>query len=66
MYHEYGDAFAVAGTKGGQPTHPAWFHNLMANPDTTIQIGPGNPFPGLLGWLWRLGLDILCVWGYVV
>lgn len=39
MYHEYGDAFVVAGTKGGQPTHPAWFHNLMANPDTTVQIG---------------------------
>lgn len=39
MYHEYGDAIAVSGTKGGQPTHPAWFHNLMANPDTTIQIG---------------------------
>jgi len=39
MYHEYGDAIVVAGTKGGQPTHPAWFHNLMANPDTTIQIG---------------------------
>ncbi len=40
MYHDYGDAIVVAGSKGGQPTHPAWFHNLMANPDTTIQIGP--------------------------
>ncbi len=40
MYHEYGDAIVVAASKGGQPTHPAWFHNLMANPDTTIQIGP--------------------------
>jgi deazaflavin-dependent oxidoreductase (nitroreductase family) len=39
MYHEYEDAIVVAGSKGGQPTHPAWFHNLMANPDTTIQIG---------------------------
>src|ERR1700684_257484 len=39
LYHEDGDAIVVAGTKGGQPTHPAWFHNLMANPDTTIQIG---------------------------
>jgi len=39
MYHEHGDAIVVAGTKAGQPTHPAWFHNLMANPDTTIQIG---------------------------
>jgi F420H(2)-dependent quinone reductase len=40
MYHEHGDAIVVAGTKAGQPSHPAWFHNLMANPDTTIQIGP--------------------------
>ena len=39
MYHEDGDAIVVAGTKGGQPSHPAWFHNLVANPDTTIQIG---------------------------
>jgi deazaflavin-dependent oxidoreductase (nitroreductase family) len=26
-------------SKGGQPTNPAWFHNLKANPDTKIQIG---------------------------
>lgn len=39
MYHRYGDAIVVAASKAGQPTHPAWFHNLMANPDTTIQIG---------------------------
>src|SRR4051812_6570865 len=30
---------AVAPSKAGQPTHPAWFHSLMAHPDTTIQIG---------------------------
>jgi deazaflavin-dependent oxidoreductase (nitroreductase family) len=40
MYHEHGDAIVVAGTKAGQPSHPAWFHNLMAHPDTTVQIGP--------------------------
>jgi deazaflavin-dependent oxidoreductase (nitroreductase family) len=39
MYHEDGDAIAVVASKAGQPTHPAWFHNLEANPDTTIQIG---------------------------
>jgi F420H(2)-dependent quinone reductase len=39
MYHEDGDAIAVAASKAGQPTHPAWFHNLKANPDTAIQIG---------------------------
>lgn len=26
-------------SKGGYPKNPAWFHNLVANPDTTIQIG---------------------------
>jgi deazaflavin-dependent oxidoreductase (nitroreductase family) len=39
MCHEYGDSIVVAGTKAGQPTHPAWFHNLIANPDTTVQLG---------------------------
>lgn len=39
MYHEDGDAIAVVASKAGQPTHPAWFHNLKANPNTTIQIG---------------------------
>ncbi len=39
IFHEYENAIVVAASKGGQPTHPAWFHNLMTNPDTTIQIG---------------------------
>jgi deazaflavin-dependent oxidoreductase (nitroreductase family) len=39
MYKELGNSIVVAGSKGGQPSHPAWYHNLRANPDTTIQIG---------------------------
>lgn len=39
MYHRDGDTVAVVASKAGQPTNPAWFHNLKANPDTTIQIG---------------------------
>lgn len=39
MYHEEGETLAVAASKAGQPTHPAWFHNLEANPHTTVQIG---------------------------
>jgi deazaflavin-dependent oxidoreductase (nitroreductase family) len=39
MYHDDGDVIAVVASKAGEPTHPAWFHNLMANPETTIQIG---------------------------
>ena len=39
MCHEDGDAVAVVASKAGQPTHPAWFHNLKANPETTVQVG---------------------------
>ena len=39
MYHEGDETLAVVASKGGQPTHPAWYHNLLAHPDTTVQIG---------------------------
>jgi deazaflavin-dependent oxidoreductase (nitroreductase family) len=39
MYHRDGDSIAVVASKAGQPTNPAWFHNLMANPETTVRIG---------------------------
>jgi deazaflavin-dependent oxidoreductase (nitroreductase family) len=39
MYHREGDLIAVVASKAGQPTNPAWFHNLMARPDTTVQLG---------------------------
>jgi deazaflavin-dependent oxidoreductase (nitroreductase family) len=34
-----GDDVVIVASKGGHPRHPAWFHNLRASPDTTIQIG---------------------------
>ena len=39
IYHREGDVVAVVASKGGQPTHPAWFHNLRVNPNATIQVG---------------------------
>jgi deazaflavin-dependent oxidoreductase (nitroreductase family) len=39
MYLEDGEAIVIMASKAGQPTNPAWFHNLMANPDTTVQVG---------------------------
>jgi deazaflavin-dependent oxidoreductase (nitroreductase family) len=39
IYHRSDDMIAVAASKAGQPTHPAWFHNLKRNPDTVISIG---------------------------
>lgn len=38
LYVEDGEDVVVIASKGGYPKHPAWFHNLMANPDTTVQI----------------------------
>jgi deazaflavin-dependent oxidoreductase (nitroreductase family) len=34
-----GDDLVIVASKGGNPRHPAWFHNLRANPDVTIQVG---------------------------
>ena len=34
-----GDGHVIVASKGGHPRHPAWFHNLRANPRTTIQVG---------------------------
>jgi deazaflavin-dependent oxidoreductase (nitroreductase family) len=29
----------VIASKGGHPRNPAWLHNPLANPDTTLQAG---------------------------
>jgi deazaflavin-dependent oxidoreductase (nitroreductase family) len=29
----------VIASKGGAPTHPDWYHNLVAHPETTIEVG---------------------------
>jgi deazaflavin-dependent oxidoreductase (nitroreductase family) len=39
MYKDLGDSIAVAASNGGQATNPAWYHNLRAHPETTVQLG---------------------------
>jgi deazaflavin-dependent oxidoreductase (nitroreductase family) len=39
VYLPMGDDFAVFGSKAGADTNPAWYHNLRAHPDTTIEVG---------------------------
>ena len=39
VYFEDGDDVVLVASKGGHPKHPAWFHNLKANPDVIVQIG---------------------------
>lgn len=39
LYFADGADVVVIASKGGFPRHPAWYHNLRANPDTTVQLG---------------------------
>ena len=55
VYARDGGRYLVVASNGGADRHPAWLHNLRANPDVEIQIGrerqdgraeivePGNP-----------------------
>ena len=33
-----GDRVVIVASKGGSPTHPAWYHNVVANPNVTVEI----------------------------
>ena len=39
MYLADGDNYAVFASKGGAPTSPDWYHNLVANPRASIEVG---------------------------
>ena len=39
LYVPDGDNVAIIASKGGYPKNPAWFYNLKAHPETTVQIG---------------------------
>jgi len=30
--------YVIVASNGGQPTHPAWYHNLKSTPQATIQV----------------------------
>jgi deazaflavin-dependent oxidoreductase (nitroreductase family) len=38
-YSTDGDRYIVAASKGGAPTNPDWYHNLVANPVVTVEVG---------------------------
>lgn len=33
-----GDRLIIVASKGGAPTHPAWYHNIVANPAVTVEV----------------------------
>jgi deazaflavin-dependent oxidoreductase (nitroreductase family) len=39
VYTTDGDRLVVLASKGGADTNPAWYHNLVANPDVTVEVG---------------------------
>jgi deazaflavin-dependent oxidoreductase (nitroreductase family) len=39
VFSRDGDDVIVIASKGGAPEHPQWFHNLVANPDVTVEVG---------------------------
>jgi deazaflavin-dependent oxidoreductase (nitroreductase family) len=34
-----GDRYLVTAGNAGADSHPAWYHNLAANPDVTVEVG---------------------------
>ena len=39
VYLPDGDRYVVIASKGGAPTNPDWYYNLLAHPDVTIEVG---------------------------
>lgn len=42
MYQQVDGGYAVFASKGGAPTNPDWFHNLVAAPRVSAEIGTGT------------------------
>jgi deazaflavin-dependent oxidoreductase (nitroreductase family) len=39
-YRRDGERLVIFATKGGAPTSPDWYHNLVANPRAKVEVGP--------------------------
>jgi len=39
-YARDGDDYLIVASKGGDPKAPGWYHNLKANPNVEINVGP--------------------------
>lgn len=38
-YVRNGDDYIVVASKGGAPSHPDWYYNLLAHPHVTVEVG---------------------------
>jgi len=39
VYTRDGDDLVIIASMGGAPKHPAWFHNIKAHPQVTVEVG---------------------------
>lgn len=39
VYSKDGDRLVIIASMGGAPKNPAWYHNLKANPEVTLEVG---------------------------
>jgi deazaflavin-dependent oxidoreductase (nitroreductase family) len=39
VYSKDGDRYVVIASMGGAPKSPAWYHNIVANPEVTLEVG---------------------------
>lgn len=38
IYRQDGDNYVIVASQGGADVHPAWYFNLLANPEVTVQV----------------------------
>jgi len=38
-YQKLDNGYAIFASKGGAPTSPDWYHNLLANPKASVEVG---------------------------
>lgn len=39
VYGRDGDQLFIIASKAGSPKHPHWYHNLLTNPNVTVELG---------------------------
>ncbi len=38
VFTRRGDHYVIVASKGGAPTHPSWYHNLLKHPEVTVEV----------------------------
>lgn len=38
IFSKYNDSYIIMGSRGGSPTHPKWYLNILSNPHVHLQV----------------------------